>query len=279
MKSASAKNPAKLYKYFPRERLDFFSQLRLRFTPPAAFNDPFDMAPILDSMFAKPAEGGSFRELRHSLHKLGQRLADTYLNRARYPQKFMSDRYGVLSLTAQSDTLLMWAHYASDHKGFALEFSTKHPWFNQKIPAKDFGELGVLGRVTYSKDRPQFEIKRLELAAFLTKSEDWSYEQEWRMLLPLSEAGKVISATPYAVHLFDVPPKAISAVIFGAQMSKEDRVHVLKSLEAPALKHVVAKQAVLSSRHFSLELSPAEPLAVAPKRTGTKPTGSRKAKS
>jgi hypothetical protein len=36
----------KLYKYFPRERIDFISKRMVRLTPPSAFNDPFDMLPI-----------------------------------------------------------------------------------------------------------------------------------------------------------------------------------------------------------------------------------------
>jgi hypothetical protein len=249
----------RFYKFFPKDRIGFFDNRLVRFTPPAAFNDPFDMAPVLDSAFGKLGPGSPFPSLRESFNRIGQNLADALVNRPRYPQQFMSGLYGVLSLTTKNDTLLMWAHYASEHKGFAVEFDARHPWFNQKIAARDFGQVGVARKVTYSKDRPTIEIKKLEVGAFLTKSDDWSYEEEWRMLLPLSRCDKEIAASPHAVHLFEIPAQAIRAVIFGALMSAADREQIQKSLKDAGLKHVRLKHAILSPRQFATEIQSFKP--------------------
>jgi Protein of unknown function (DUF2971) len=166
---------------------------------------------------------------------------------------------------------LMWAHYASEHNGFAVQFDAGHPWFNQRIAARDFGEIGTACEVRYSKYRPTIAIKRLESDAFLTKSEDWSYEQEWRMLMPLERADKTVPASPHAVHLFAVPAEAISGVIFGALMGTEDRERILSSLKSPTVKHIKRYQAVLSAREFRVEIVPFKPSATPRKRTATKP--------
>jgi Protein of unknown function (DUF2971) len=261
----------RFYKFFPKERSGFFGDRCVRFTPPAAFNDPFDMAPVLDSAFGEPGAGGPFAALKERMHELGQTLADNLVNRTRYPQTFMSKIYGVLSLTMNNRTLLMWAHYASEHQGFAVEFDADHPWFNQKIAARDFGEVGTAREVRYSKFRPTIVTKRLDVDAFLTKSDDWSYEQEWRMLMPLKRADKTVPALSHAVHLFAVPAEAITGVIFGALMGTAERARILSSLKSPTLKHIKRYQAVLSPREFRVEIVPFKPSATPRKRIAAKP--------
>lgn len=55
---------------------------------------------------------------------------------------------------------------------------------------------------------------------FLTKAEDWAYEQEWRMMIPLAEATAVRPELPIPVHLFAFPKRAVRAVILGARASE-----------------------------------------------------------
>jgi len=119
---------------------------------------------------------------------------------------------GVISFTESKDNLLMWAHYANEHKGLVVGFNTygkillnlikpvsstsfeKHTPFNgeakpvmyRKQPRYrvdkfdfDYSNISVEG-----EDRVLYEI-------FLQKSNEWVYEQEHRIVLRLEQADKV----------------------------------------------------------------------------------------
>ncbi len=122
-------------------------------------------------------------------------------------------KVGVISFTEAKDDLLMWAHYANEHKGALIGFSfyidffkklfrftetafdkpfdyydgTCHPVIYRKQPMykidmfdRDYSNISVEG-----EDRLLFEI-------FLQKSDEWIYEKEHRIILKLSQADKVI---------------------------------------------------------------------------------------
>jgi len=54
-----------------------------------------------------------------------------------------------------------------------------------------------------------------------TKSTNWAYEEEERLLGLLSAAKTVIDRPPFGVHLFEVPREAIVEVIVGAKASRD----------------------------------------------------------
>lgn len=54
-----------------------------------------------------------------------------------------------------------------------------------------------------------------------TKSTDWAYEEEERLLASLSQAKTVIDKPPFGVHLFEVPREAVVEVIVGAKATED----------------------------------------------------------
>lgn len=73
----------------------------------------------------------------------------------------------IYSMTEVNDSLLMWAHYGGHLKGSIMCFATqKEPRFFSKAE-----------KITYSKDRCLTTYK-----VRLTKSLDWEYEREWRLI-------------------------------------------------------------------------------------------------
>src|SRR6185437_1532367 len=54
---------------------------------------------------------------------------------------------------------------------------------------------------------------------FQTKSEEWAYEKEWRIVRILSEANKRIDTKPFPRCLFDFPPDAVAEIILGLRVS------------------------------------------------------------
>src|SRR4029077_15987184 len=95
---------------------------------------------------------------------------------------------GILSLSERTNNFWRWAHYAGSHSGICVELRPDVPPADQAL------------KVVYSRDYPQinfFELaQRIEgsgpeaqsaqrewvNALLLTKSIDWSYEEEWRIL-------------------------------------------------------------------------------------------------
>lgn len=94
-----------------------------------------------------------------------------------------NENVGILSLSEISDNELMWAHYADRHTGLVLCFDEQHPFFNRRRTEND--EFYFIRKVRYS-DEPPVSLATIDGDALLiTKGTKWSYEREWRMLVPL----------------------------------------------------------------------------------------------
>ncbi len=211
-----------LYKYLAPDRIDVLQKRRIRFTPPGAFNDPFEFRPVLKTLGSDPELQQQidveFNKLVDAeLAKIGPALslipkAQVELLRANthakvlpffrslelalisfLKQKFdeeFNKHFGVLCLSELWDSILMWGHYAYAHEGFVIGFDTKHPFFNQRRSPND--EFGFLRQVRYQTSRPIVSLIRSgALEWFETKADVWAYEREWRMFLVLSGATEV----------------------------------------------------------------------------------------
>lgn len=121
---------------------------------------------------------------------------------------------GILSLSATPLSPPMWANYAENSTGFALEFDTAHSFFNGRRSEKD--EFYHLREVVYADRQPSATMMDMPFDTFVLKSRSWEYEKEWRMLLPLDAACRKFT-TPSGddVSLFSVPATSISKIIIG----------------------------------------------------------------
>ncbi|WEF10318.1 DUF2971 domain-containing protein [Pectobacterium actinidiae] len=126
----------------------------------------------------------------------------------------------VLCLSEKNDNLLMWGHYADSHRGFVLEFDVNHSFFSQRRTQKD--DFGYLRKVNYKKDIDILDPVSGNLSHhFLSKSQDWEYESEWRMLLPENQANKKIEHSGLVFDLFSFPACMIKSVILGCKSTNE----------------------------------------------------------
>ncbi len=90
---------------------------------------------------------------------------------------------GVLSLSEDPKNILMWAHYADDHHGICIEF--------ERSELNSLGRDDVTRPVKYLIGYPR--VKALDFITkkagsvtrkmLWSKSRDWAYEKEWRMLI------------------------------------------------------------------------------------------------
>lgn len=279
-----------LYKYMsPQVGILFLRNLKLRFSPPLYFNDPFEINPSVIQSHENPDENIVFNN--NNMSSFSPSMAFRH---------HFNDRIGILSLSEVADNCLMWGHYASNYSGMVIELDPAHEFFKMD------DENGYVDRVQYTNVRPVItmdEMKDLgyKLVAmvngnwkalisdknpiFCTKNENWSYEKEWRYIRVLNSyegadsllksksmfnslygmrgAHETNSRTIRDEELVSIPPAAIKSVIVGPcarRQSSSDAVDGLEEvvwghiLSNPDLSHVSVKRALLDEKSFSLKI-------------------------
>jgi hypothetical protein len=160
----------KIYKYM-KFRPEFFKKPSLRVSQRCALNDPFEFNPSQDAL-----DKISEDEIRD----------DFFQQISAYSTDEEFDDTGVISFTETYNNLLMWSHYADEHKGIVVEFNYKKlkDHFNKRLSTNNSIE-----RVLYNRERQDmlshsFSPKK----SLLTKSDDWIYEKEHRILTKVSNS-------------------------------------------------------------------------------------------
>ena len=220
------------YKYVPLDNsfkapfdekgsLSIIKDGTMKFTHPKDFNDPFDCYPDVDGKaISKEYEQNKefFKELgrRRNLSP-AQRIQEKpkqlkKIEKAQNIDELLNNKIGICSLSKNPLNLLMWAHYASSHTGFVMEFSV----FNEHLSLNDAINCSmtclVPFPVTYKKEKPIVTSRDLFYEYLLTKGEDWEYEQEERVIDDIRKAG---------IHPYD-RKRILKSVIAGMKMSDDD---------------------------------------------------------
>jgi len=232
-----------LYKYLQPVRLDVLRHRRIRFTQPGDFNDPFEFRPQIEAATddVRAYVEDNFEvlvdQLLERFHALTPILTDANVRnlllslKPMLPEvfrmvqteelqlvapaidKLLSLNVGVLCLSEVRDSILMWGHYTDSHRGVVVGFDSTNPFFSKR--GNDLDDFGFLRQVNYQLDRPQVKLTdTTSLAWFQTKSADWAYEKEWRIVRPLSEADRV-DMNPSPVCLFEFAPDAVREIVVG----------------------------------------------------------------
>lgn len=215
------------YKYLPPERLSYLDDELLRYTQPIDLNDPFECLP------KKPSEK-EFKNIIKKVFELLYKKEIPFNENAEILEleKIYNEAYqnvnndiGILSLTKNWNNTLMWSHYTNSHKGFCVGFDPKDEYF-QNFLSSDLKKSKIIMEVVYSDKRVEipmeFGKKKLEFEPFITKSTDWKYEEEVRVISTLNMSDKKINSNPVEIHLFKVPHKLIKEIVAGANMDKEN---------------------------------------------------------
>ena len=276
-----------LYKYLHPDRTDVLRNQCIRFSSPAVLNDPFELKPHLTALATPEYAAAELqrslpRVLAEELDRLPAELralisaqALQALLEAQLPSiqekldgisaqnmplfqetmaRKLEELLGVLCLSETSKSLLMWAHYADSHRGFIIQFDETSPFFNCRVSDDD--ELRHLRRVSYSSKRPSLTLSEMEDgSAFLVKSIDWEYEAEWRMIVPLADASRVVGTGPEAIHLYNFPASAVTSVILGCRMPEAKRAEIQALLgESPHYAHIRCIKAEIDNESYALHV-------------------------
>ncbi len=187
------------YKYLPFSdgSLKALTDSTIKFTCPLDFNDPFDCKPFYDTKNITQLpklrpdlfkEAGKRRGLSPAqrLQKKGEFIAriKNRLDEGGFAKESIS-RVGVVSLSKNALNIPMWSHYAGFHRGFVLEF--RIPIMGHREEVLLTNERLLPFPIEYRPDRPHIKIG-VELPddlinkLVLTKSLDWEYEEEERVV-------------------------------------------------------------------------------------------------
>ncbi|WP_338562189.1 DUF2971 domain-containing protein [Acinetobacter sp. KS-LM10] len=186
---------------------NFFEEGFIRLSQLSALNDPFEAAfceKSLDELV------GNFDDSESWDPEFGR------ISYSKYVQLRMNN-VGVISFSENKENLLMWAHYANEHKGMVagVSYFKDRSIFENLFKATSYisstmGEEwslfnGVPKPVCYRKGmryrNDKFDYDYSNIAAegadrilyevFLQKSDEWIYEQEYRVILRLEQADRV----------------------------------------------------------------------------------------
>jgi hypothetical protein len=160
-------------------------------------------------------------------------------------EQAMFAQYRVYCLSTHADAPLMWSHYAGSHRGVCLEFSVQNTLF-----------CGAL-QVEYLDHYTEFDLSNddedASLKPLLTKSKDWRYENEFRLVVA-APGHTFPGILPTRNNVATLPPGALKSVIMGCQMPQEDR-EIVRSLVRSSSSPVALLEAQRVANRYALVIS------------------------
>ncbi len=248
----------KFYKYLPFNEgsLKVITEGTLKFTSPLEFNDPFDCQPFFYAKSVESYTKAALKGLRKSVPNPNLspadrvRESDRLARRAKHKvssggfHKDLLSTVGIVSLTVDPHSILMWSHYADHHRGFIVELA-----IDTTLPKSEWEHIFPLP-VEYSENRPCLDWGSLAFdlkGYFLTKSADWKYEAEHRIITTTQGPG---------IHRY---PRAhvLSSVIAGARMEKKALGMLIRACtqaSAETSKKIPVHRAALDPRKFKVRI-------------------------
>lgn len=149
---------------------------KVRMTLPDSFNDPYDslfsLAVKVNEMERKFIDHMIFTPIRRSMR--------------------------VCCFSETVESMLMWTHYANEHKGFAVEYAP-----NQKssIALQLWPVFYREKLFDIRKYFSQVSSNLIPLLPSLHKAVDWQYEKEWRLVIPGADGDSLSMPRPKAIYL------------------------------------------------------------------------------
>lgn len=184
---------------------------------PHNFNDAFDCdiaideQAIFNNLLPAISGGKTIRkgspawiQLKSNLHKQITLLENTFADQ--------KSSMGITCLSEVPDSLLMWSHYANNHRGFCVSYNLLA--LNQKlqfsaIPVLYTQERVCLRSIPLDQDALNKETMSLFIQSLTSKSPEWSYEKEWRIIRDEAACGSRWDDENKGALLDAISPSAI----------------------------------------------------------------------
>lgn len=230
--------PRILYKYRNFEKnnsyknhFDILSEGLVYFANPNDFNDPFDcQIPIDYHEFIRNPDAIKEFIIQHykknpnsfngiSLDDAIKKALIGNLNNLEFVNNFQKETvdnlnksFGILSLSKDFDNINLWSHYSNAHTGFCFGINTE-----QLLKLHSINSIAPINYVAdYPIISPLKEGMEALTEQLLAKSESWSNENEYRIILR-NFGGKSIDIS-----------KAIEAIYLGLRISESDKKIIME---------------------------------------------------
>lgn len=215
-----------LYKYYAynENSLSVLINKKIWVAKPESFNDPYDC----DYNFSPNVDEKTLKEISKQTNSNIEdiKIATTET------MKILKERFGnagVFSMSEKNNSILMWSHYADQHKGFCIGFDRE----SDSILGKD----DATKPVQYKNDYPYIEMfdqtgKMNEFffeKMFFVKASDWVHEKEWRFVCSDGDSERQM-------------PSNISSIIFGLKMPQKHRTTIKNILSGQGISYKVAEK-------------------------------------
>lgn len=244
------------YKYVSAKvAKDILRNLRVKCSSPLLFNDPFDsqieikhdvknkeelikrttgkicelIKPLLRDGNVGAAHSSVYAEIIADSNFVNEQndSFDRFYQEANKIMLEFAKKDRIFCVSDVNDNLLMWAQYAEEHKGAVIQFKC--------VPEKDTA-LCVAKPVIYSDKMPVLTVEDLFKGEqviseyilneiYLTKSLDWKYEREWRVIVNQQD----FNADYDLRGIFE---EELAAVYLGCRMSHEDKNEIIDIIQA-----------------------------------------------
>jgi Protein of unknown function (DUF2971) len=248
--------PSRLFRFLPSGAETILTDRKLWCSSPQGLNDPFDTSPswqrVVDKFVKKHQrkvwQGPTPRVLQEKWKTMANEAA---VHHARGFQDKLGKNLQIVCFSSQLNSIPMWSHYASGHRGFVLEFEPDHPLLSNHR----------FRRVRYMQRRPAFSGGRKEDYEMLfRKSPAWRPESEWRMMIVHEDSTEGVQ--PWTKELgryIPLPPNFLKAVYFGCRAPRSLLESIQQSIQCPELAHVELFEMTMESTKFRLSAGKFQP--------------------
>ncbi|MFZ2658643.1 MAG: DUF2971 domain-containing protein [Victivallales bacterium] len=253
-----------LYRYYCKGDyiFDVLRNKRLYFCLPTEFKDPFDCRPLtsishnrVDNetwnrflyclakfQYSKKTESeikkhanAAFAKKLHRNH-LWLRETDNYLMKRKSPIR-------VCCFTKSPRNMVMWEHYANNHKGVVFQFRKSS--LNDAVTGQFRGQevryipgaLGVKDYLDSLEKGIQGDALAMAHMIYSTKSREWVYEDEVRFF------------TKQTRHYVSFDKESLSGIILGAKCSVNFRKTVRQAISRWEIKPRLYQASIEKSTH------------------------------
>ncbi|WP_421345656.1 DUF2971 domain-containing protein [Aeromonas veronii] len=185
------------YKYSKYFGIESLMEPAIRLSAPAILNDPFE------KIFNSVVENNLISSVGNEYY-MWPLLESFDIDKEQFIRHQIAEsvnNFGIVSLSETHSNLLMWSHYADEHRGICIGYQKD---FLTKLPKKITDEHNIANykpiKVNYNNKRPLYfkdeqnksnEIKVNTLRQLTSKGDDWIYEKEHRCIVPLVWADEI----------------------------------------------------------------------------------------
>ena len=245
-----------LYKYrsYSARSLEMLIKREIYFASPEQLNDPYDCR-----LNVRDALSAAITKAAETKNQALDKHLDRFRRMDRLYDKMQADIQGagIFSLARSPKNVLMWSHYADDHRGFAVGFQLSEKFITHRnseqivgaadayyAKANPFSEFfGQFAPRATKSDWNEFWTSILEIG-LRAKGDVWAYEVEVRILR------KMPGPVGFA-------PAELTEIVFGLNMPYAQQMTLRRILAGSDWKHV-RFQKVVRSDEFAVDVVSAD---------------------